>query len=110
MHEVILRDPEVKPAKSLIREIMYKKVFWLFGIAASLLIIFLPGYTKLQDLRVKNKELSSNIDKLKKENVLLQSEIIRLQNDPLHQEKVAREKMGIVRRGEIPVKIVPESE
>jgi len=89
---------------------MFKKVFWLFGIAVFLFVVFLPGYTKLQDLRAKNKELSFNIDKLKKENILLQSEIIRLQNDSFYQEKVAREKMGIVRRGEIPVKIVPESE
>jgi len=89
---------------------MFKKVFWLFGIAVFLFVVFLPGYTKLQDLRAKNKELSFNIGKLKKENILLQSEIIRLQNDSFYQEKVAREKMGIVRRGEIPVKIVPESE
>jgi cell division protein FtsB len=89
---------------------MFKKAFWLFGVAVFLLIVFLPGYTKLQDLRGKNEELSVNIDKLKKENTLLQSEIIRLQNDPLYQEKVARDKMGIVRRGEIPVKIVPEKE
>jgi cell division protein FtsB len=74
------------------------------------MVVFLPGYTKLQDLRAKNRELSLNINKLKKENVLLQNEIVRLQDDPLYQEKVAREKMGIVRKGEVPVKIVPESE
>lgn len=89
---------------------MFKKALWLFGITIFLLIIFLPGYTKLQDLRERNKELSSNIDKLKKENVLLQNEIMRLQNDPLYQEKVVRDKMGVVRRGEIPIKIIPEKE
>lgn len=89
---------------------MFKKALWLFGITIFLLIIFLPGYTKLQDLKERNKELSSNIDKLKKENVLLQNEIVRLQNDPLYQEKVVRDKMGVVRRGEIPIKIVPEKE
>ena len=89
---------------------MFKKALWLFGLATFLMVVFLPGYTKLQDLRAKNRELSLNINKLKKENVLLQNDIARLQDDPLYQEKVAREKMGIVRKGEVPVKIVPESE
>lgn len=89
---------------------MFKKALWLFSITVFLLIIFLPGYTKLQDLRDKNRELTSNINKLKQENALLQNEIIRLQNDPLYQEKVVRDKMGVVRRGEIPIKIVPEGE
>lgn len=89
---------------------MFKKALWLFGLATFLMVVFLPGYTKLQDLRAKNRELSLNINKLKKENVLLQNEIARLQDDPLYQEKVARDKMGIVRKGEVPVKIIPESE
>jgi cell division protein FtsB len=89
---------------------MFKKALWLFGLATFLMVVFLPGYTKLQDLRAKNRELSLNINKLKKENVLLQNEIVRLQDDPLYQEKVAREKMGIVRKGEVPVKIIQEQE
>jgi cell division protein FtsB len=89
---------------------MLKKAFWLFGMATFLLVVFLPGYTKLQDLRDRNKELSANIDKLKNENILLQSEIARLANDPLYQEKVVRDKMGVVRRGEVPVKIITEQE
>jgi cell division protein FtsB len=89
---------------------MLRKAFWLFGIATFLLVLFLPGYTKLQDLRERNKELSSNINKLKKENVVLQNEITRLENDPLYQEKIVRDKMGVVRRGEVAVKVVPETE
>lgn len=86
-----------------------KKAFWLFGLTLFLLIIFLPGYTKLQELRDKNRELDSKIKGLKIENVLLQQELIRIQNDPVYQEKIAREKMGVVRKGEIPIKIVPET-
>ena len=89
---------------------MFKKVFSLFAAAGFLLVIFLPGYAKLQDMKEKNRELSLNINKLKKENVLLQNEIERLQYDPLYQEKIARDKMGIVRRGEIPFKIIPAEE
>ena len=83
-----------------------KKAFWLFGIAVFLLIIFLPGYTKLQELRDKNFELEAKIKKLAVENTLLQYELKRVENDPLYQEKILRDKMGVVRKGEIPVKIL----
>ena len=84
-----------------------KKAFWLFGIAVFLLVLFLPGYTKLQELRDKNRGLETSIKKLNIENVLLQQELDRIENDPVYQEKIAREKMGVVRKGEIPIKIVP---
>ena len=85
-----------------------RKGFWLFGIATFLLVIFLPGYTKLQELRDRNRELQAKIKKIAIENALLQEELKRIENDPLYQEKIAREKMGVVRKGEIPIKIVPE--
>ncbi len=84
-----------------------KKAFWLFGISVFLLIMFLPGYTKLQELRDKNQELQGKVKRLNIENALLQQELLRLDNDPVYQERVARDKMGVVRKGEIPIKIVP---
>ena len=85
-----------------------RRAFWLFGIAILLLVLFLPGYTKLQESRDKNRELEVKIKRLNIENVLLQQELARINDDPVYQEKIAREKMGVVRKGEIPVKIVPE--
>lgn len=85
-----------------------RKAFWIFGIAVFLLIIFLPGYTKLQELRDKNRELEFKIKKLNIENALLQQELRRIENDPTYQEEIARQKLGVVRKGEIPIKIVPE--
>ena len=85
-----------------------RKAFWLFGVTVFLLIIFLPGYTKLQELRDKNRDLETKIRRLNIENSLLQQEVRRIDNDPVYQEKIAREKMGVVRKGEIPIKIVPE--
>jgi len=86
-----------------------RKGFWIFGIAVLLLVLFLPGYTKLQELRDKNRDLEVKIKQLKIENALLGQELKRVDNDPLYQEKIVREKMGVVRRGEIPLKIVPEN-
>jgi cell division protein FtsB len=87
---------------------MLRKAFWLFGIALFLLVIFLPGYTKLQELKDRNSELELKVRRLKIDNALLQQELKRAENDPLYQEKIAREKMGVVRKGEIPIKIVPQ--
>jgi len=87
-----------------------KKAFWLFGITIFLLAIFLPGYTKLQELKDRNRDLEAKIKRLTIENSLLQQEIKRIDSDPLYQERIALDKMGIVRKGEIPVKIVPEKE
>jgi len=85
-----------------------RKAFWLFGFAVLLLVLFLPGYTKLQELRVKNRELGEKFRKMAVENFLLQEELKRMENDPVYQEKIARDKMGVVRKGEIPIKIFSE--
>ncbi len=76
--------------------------------ALLLLVLFLPGYTKLADLREKNKDLEAKLKHLNIENTLLQQELKRADGDPVYQERVAREKMGVVRKGEIPIKIVPQ--
>ena len=85
-----------------------RKAFWLFGIGVFLLAAFLPGYTKLQELRDRNSDLEDKIRRLKIENSLLIQEVKRIESDATYQEKIAREKMGLVRKGEVPFKIVPE--
>ena len=87
---------------------MLRRTFWVFGIAVFLLIIFLPGYTKLQELGDKNRTLETKIKDLKIENALLQEQIRRMEQDEVYQERMVREKMGIVRKGEIPIKVIPE--
>lgn len=86
---------------------MFKKAFWLFGVTVFLLVIFLPGYTKLQELRERNRDLAAKIKQLSIDNALLGQELKRTETDPVYQEKIAREKMGVVRKGEVPVRIVP---
>ncbi len=85
-----------------------KKAFWIFGVVVFFLILFLPGFTKLQGLRDKNIDLRDKIRRLNVENSLLQQELKRIESDPVYQERIAREKMGVVRKGEIPIKIIPE--
>ena len=87
---------------------MIKNALWLFFGASIILFIFLPSYSRYQDLREKNADYASEIRSLKKENLRLSQEKRRLDNDPVYLEKVGREKMGLVREGEVVYKIVPE--
>ena len=86
---------------------MLKNAIWLFALAFIVLVVFLPSYTKMQDLREKNNDYAYRIKQLTEENRRLAEERIRLEDDPVYLEKIAREKMGIVKEGEFMYKIVP---
>ncbi len=86
---------------------MIKNALWLFVVTFVILIIFLPSYTKLQDLRVRSFDYENEIKHLKAENARLYDENKRLEDDPVYLEKVAREKMGLAKEGEVMYKITP---
>jgi cell division protein FtsB len=79
-------------------------------IAIVLIVIFLPGYAKFMELRAKNSYLEKEIARLEQENIKLNKEKKRLQEDIYYIEKVARESMGVTRKGEIPIKIEGSAE
>jgi len=70
-------------------------------IAVVLIAVFLPGYTKLQDLVAENKRLEERIDELVKSVDSLEGEKEKLESDILYIEKVARQKFGVVREDEV---------
>lgn len=70
-------------------------------------VILLPGYTKLQDLIAENNRLEERIKDLSRSVESLKSEKERLETDILYIEKVAREKLGVVREDEIIIKEQP---
>ena len=79
-------------------------------VVVGLLIIFLPGFSRLQELRAKNKSLNDEIIRLHKENQDLEKQIELLETDPFYIEKKARDKMGIGREGEIRYKVTYDNE
>ncbi len=87
-----------------------KRAFWLFGIGVFLLVVFLPGLTKLQELRDKNRDLEDKLKALVVANSLLEQELKRVEVDPVYQEKIVRERLGVVRKGEIPVKVISDEQ
>ena len=72
--------------------------------------IFIPGYSKIKHLARQNKELEWQIEEIKQANRRLKLEHQMLRNDPIYLEKVAREKLGVVREGEIVYQVVPAQE
>lgn len=89
---------------------MLKNAFWLFVIAIFVLIVFLPSYTGMQDLKQKNVEYARQVEFLKAKKIQLIEERRLLEEDPVYLEKVAREKMGLIREGEVIYKITPAAE
>ena len=87
-----------------------KNPILLFVLALLILIAFLPSYTKMQDLKARNLRYEEEIQALVKERDRLIYEKQRLEDDPEYLEKVAREEMGLIRKGEKVYRLVPEEE
>jgi cell division protein DivIC len=86
---------------------MLKNAIWLFVLALFIFFVFLPSYTKMQDLQQKNLDYQHQIELLQKKNLELGEEKRLLEDDPEYLEKVAREKMGLIKENEVVFKIVP---
>ena len=69
-----------------------------------ILLIFLPPFAKYQRLRYKNKNLEDKIRALQEESKRLEEEKRKLEKDITYIEKKTREKIGVVRKGEIVLK------
>ena len=79
-------------------------------VAAILLLLFLPGFSRYQKLSAECGKLKKEIETLEKTNARLEEEKYKLEHDMEYVEKKARDKLGVVRKGEIPYKKVKEEE
>ena len=70
-------------------------------ITVVLIVLFLPGFSELQKLREENSQFKKRIGFLEDHNNKLKEELSKLEKDPVYLEKTAREKLGIVKKGEI---------
>lgn len=79
-----------------------KKIgLWFFCFLAAIVAIYLPGFSELQKLREENEQKIRQIKLLEERNQELKDELVRFRSDPEYIEKKAREKLGIVKKGEI---------
>ena len=88
---------------------MAKKIsrFKIYLVVAVFVVVFLPSFAKYQELSYKNRKLAAQIAALKVDNKRLELEKIRLETDTSYIEKTARDKMGVVRKGEIVIRQAP---
>ena len=83
----------------------------MFAFLALFLYLFLGGpygLIKIITLYTKLKSVERETDKLTVEKVLLTKQCERLQTDLFAIEKIAREKLGMIKEGEIVYKIIRE--
>ena len=76
----------------------------LIGLA----FLYLPGYSKIQELKERDRLLLKKIDTLEGENKNLSEELDKLKNDPVYIEYIARKEMGYVKEGEVIYKLIEE--
>ncbi|MCM8791812.1 MAG: septum formation initiator family protein [Candidatus Omnitrophica bacterium] len=86
----------------------FKKIGLLSGGIFLISFIFLSSFTRLQELKDKSEMMDRMIERLKTESTFLEQQIQYFKEEPIYQEKILREKMGIVRKGEIPIKVLSE--
>jgi cell division protein FtsB len=77
-------------------------------VAAILVAVFLPSFARYQEMNYKNKRLEERIRLLGLENRTLEEEKVKLETDITYIERKAREKLGVVRKGEIVLKETPQ--
>jgi cell division protein FtsB len=86
---------------------MIKNVIFLFVVLAAVFVVYLPSYMQMQDLRGRNLTFEKRINDLEAENIKIAEEQNRLKTDPEYFERVARERMGLIKDGEVVYKALP---
>lgn len=90
-----------------------KRRFIFLWIGIGLLVVFvffyLPGLSRVQELRLEEERLSKELAEAEREIKALREEKELLQKDRDYLEKVIREELGLVRPGEMVYKLVPKS-
>ena len=85
-----------------------KRILQSIIVLGLLAIVYYPGYKKVQEAKMRNRKLSGEIKRLYRDNLELEKKLELLQTDMVYIEKRAREKLGVVRKGEIIYEFVPE--
>ncbi len=81
-----------------------KNIVVPLAVVAILILIFFPRFSRYQKLSAECERLKAEIKTLQKSNEELAKEKYKLEHDIEYVEKKARDKLGVVRKGEIPYK------
>jgi len=81
-----------------------KLIYYTIAIIILIIALFLPRFSRLQELKEENRNLKKRVEILTKANEELSKEKEKLENDPSYAEKIAREKLGMAKKDEIILK------
>lgn len=81
---------------------------YVFICIIAVFIVFLPGLARKYELNERRNFIEKETKRLYKENKDFLDEAEKLKKDPQYQERVARETLGVVKEGEIVLKIEPK--
>jgi len=84
----------------ILRRLWLPLTLVFYALLAASALVGQHGYLHLQELRQEQQMLEAEAFTLTRENVELRDRITRLKTDDEFLEKVVREKLGFVRRGE----------
>ena len=85
-------------------------VIVILVLALSLAYLFLSGYLNLKKVSQQLLGIQGENKRLLGENKRLEEEVKALQGDPFYIEKIAREELGMVKKGEIVYEIISSEE
>src|SRR3989338_7572717 len=84
------------------------KPFWILLLVLLIALFYLPGISKYLKLKQKDRELAEEVVRLQTEIAELQREGHLLKTDLGKLEEAVREELGLVKPGEIVLKVVEE--
>lgn len=82
----------------------------LVGLCASLVVYGANGAVRVWQMKQEIRNLEREIAALRAQSERLARSVERLQNDPAYVEKLAREELGLVRKGETILKFPSQSQ
>ena len=83
----------------------------IFLILAGLFVAFLtPKVLRVHQLETRSRSLDEELKKLQQQNLMLETELKLLRDDPVYLERVARQKLNKAKEGEIVYKVVREGQ
>ncbi len=88
---------------SLLKVLRFFFIVLLIGIFG--ICLFLPDYSRIKQLKAEKEGLLVEQRRLEEEVVRLKEENKRLETDPSYVEKIAREKLGMVKEGDVLIEI-----
>ena len=76
------------------------------GLAVLFVILLAPRLVQIRSLKARNESLAEELNKIKTDNLRLETELRLLRDDPVYLEKAARQQFNKAKQGEIVYKVV----